>query len=279
MLFGFILKSSCKADIVQELMNRYNDVSFECLNDHGVAKPLYECSGIIIRGVRLYKNERKFPWSLKPSDKKMNSVPFAYLRKDFPFSRIFNAYEAGFILYPYLKTPAKKNTQQVLCAYPINALTDWREERGCGRSYLTDETGSSRPCHTQNITTFTDWLAHSNKIQQRLFRSRQCGFNTSNEKTAVQNFAVTMQGNKYLQTVPEFDALYNNEMRLEAWNENHPEQIPIQTFFYFVDSVNDSQLAKKYRDDFYAQTGEKVPIVGIRLPTKENHDIHIESIE
>ena len=277
-VFGFVLKSSCEVDIVQELLDRFYDESGECLDSQGVAKPLYECSGIIIRGVKFHSNETKFAWSLKSGDKEKNSFSFAFLRNDHSFSSLIY-YDAGYILYPHQKTPIKKNKQQVLCAFPVNAGTDARNDRGCGQS-RSDTTGVSRKCDVQNITTFTDWLAHYDAImagEDPWFEISQCGFDTTKE-TAAQNFAVAMEANAFLQKTD--NPRLNSEMRVEGWDENNAKKIPIQSFFYFINNETGRANAEKFRDDFYVESnGEKVPIVGIRLPNITHPEIQIEAAE
>lgn len=137
---------------------------------------------------------------------------------------------------------------------------------------MYDVIGISRPCEAQNITTFAQWLSHYERIFSD-FQILQCGFNMTKE-TEVQNFGVTLEANAFLQRT-KF-ASVNSEVRAEGWDEDNAKVIPIQAFFYFVDSKSGLEHAVKYRDDFYTQSGgEKVPIVGIRLPTKSNPHIYI----
>lgn len=275
LVIGFVSQSSCRGNIVKELTKRFYDVSNECFDANNETQPLYKCSGIIIRGVRSYGT--KFAWSLKPADKEKNSFAMGFLRNDHSFSRLGKGYDAGFILYPHLLTPNEKNTQKVLCAFPVDAYTDYRGDRGCGLRN-SDTIGSSQQCDAQNITSFTQWLSHFNKTSSEnpCFQIRQCGFDMTKE-TAAQNFAVARDANKYLHNSNTRMSFISSELRVEGWDENNTKQIPIQSFFHFIDSDKGYENAVKYQHDFYTQSGgEKVPIVGIRLPTASNPNIYIE---
>lgn len=68
------------------------------------------CSGLIIRGVELQQG-MKLAWSLTPQNKEKISISYAYLRRDQKFGQMggIDSYDAGFILYPQLKTPPHKS--------------------------------------------------------------------------------------------------------------------------------------------------------------------------
>lgn len=279
MVTVFVPKYTCQKNIVEELTERYYDDSTECFDAQNETEPLYKCSGIIIRAVRIFDDEIKFAWSLKPSDKEKNSFSFAFLRSDLRFSTSGFGLDAGFIIYPHLSTPREKNTQKVLCGYPINANSDLRSHRGCGPT-LDDKTETSRQCNAQNITTFPQWLSLYNKlIDNPDLKFRQCSFDLSSNSVAIRNFVVVREANLYIQNNSEL-AFSNNELRLEGWNENDVKKIPIQSFFYIMDTEKGYAHALKYQNDFYIESdGEIVPIVGIRLPTPSNPNIEIQKVD
>lgn len=272
----FIEISKCDEDIVQRLLKRYHDESTECFSPQNKSRPLYMCSGIIIRGVGNCRHDAKYVWSLKPSDKEKNSFAMAFLRKNHEFLSMGRGYVAGFIIYPHLLTPPQKTAQKVLCAFPLTAQTDFRSDRGCGQR-PKDETGISQPCGTQNITNLQQWLMHFNRIvtsDDPRLQDTQCGFDMTNELHAAQNFAIALQANSEVRKNPEY-AAWSDELRVEGWDENNTTQMPIEAFFYFVDSKNGLARAIKYQHDFFTKSGEMVPIVGIRLPSTANPDIYI----
>ncbi|XP_055301625.1 uncharacterized protein LOC129568091 [Sitodiplosis mosellana] len=276
------LATKCAANIVDELTQRLSYVTNECFDAQNVKQPAYKCSGIIFRGIHLNKGQR-FAWSLKPSDKKINSFAFGFLRRDHPFSWVGSGYDAGFIIYPHLKTPSHKTTQKVLCTYPIDGATDYRNDRGCGKR-SNDTTGLSQQCDAQNITSFPKWVEYfkflntGNMVE---FIMSHCGFDASKKTTAVDNFALTLQANSYLQNVQDVQhgtryAYVSSEFRVEGWDENNAKTIPIEAFFYFINTANGYEHAVKYRDEFYAQTGENMPIVGIHLPSDTDSNIYVK---
>lgn len=278
LLYGIIIfivagcysKSLRQEDIVAELTNRFYDVSTECLDDQNQAQPLYKCSGMLIRGIT-YSIAKKFAW-YSPRDFKDQSLSFSFLRRDQTYD---SQYESGFIFYPQLKTPSQKKVQNVLCAFPLNAATNVRIDRGCGK-FSGDHTGLTQPCELQNITSFEDWLIHHKKVQQSS-SELGCGFDMTKE-TAARSFALSMKANTYLQAKLE-NVAGHNELLLEAWDENNAKQIPIEAFFYVIDSKNAREHAVKNQKDFYiASGGEEVPVVGIRFPTKSNPEIYIEAV-
>lgn len=271
----FVEITTCEEELAERLLNRYHDESNECFSPQNEPQPLYACSGIIIRGVNNCKPGVKYAWSLKPNDKLKNSFAMAFLRSDHAFSELGKGYDAGFIIYPHLSTPSQKNPLKMLCAFPIDARTDRRDDRGCGR-FKNDETGWTRQCDAQNITNFQDWLTHYNQILSSAdprLTNKQCGFDLTKE-TATQNFATVLRANTEIKKNPEY-AIANNELRVEGWNENNTKQIPIEAFFYFIGSENGLAIAMKYQHDFFTQSGEMVPIVGIRLPSAANPDIYM----
>ena len=67
-----------------------------------------------------------------------------------------------------------------------------------------------------------------------------------------------------------------NELRVEGCDENSVKSIPIEAFFYIINTQKGYANAVKYRNNFYAQSGgENIPIVGIKLPTTTDPNVHI----
>lgn len=259
-------------DIARELRDRYNDVSNECIDQNNDSHPAYKCSGILIRGV---DDIHKFAWSLKPYNKEKNSFSVSFLRKDIPFSRLPRGYDAGLILYPHLKTPRQKKTYDVYCAFPVDAYTEYRDDHGCGKSNI-DPTETSKPCDAQGIKTFSDWTMHYNRIESSTtprFDIRQCGFHM-NKQTASEDFTLILKANSYLRGEKNY-ALRNNELLVHAWDENRPNDLPIEAFFYLHNFPGAYKKAKIYQAAYYKYSGgETLPVVGVRLPKRfqQNQD-------
>jgi len=241
-------------DIAKRLQARYKSVK-KCYS-RGQAKPAYQCSGIMIRGVG-----GGVPWDMKALNQQKDSFSLAYLRSDQKFSSVAG-YNSGFIIYPHLKAPKKKNTYKVYCSFPFNAATDARTGHGCGK-FPNDP--NSNHCNRLKIKSFNAWKTYFHANMQSV-ASSHCAFDISRRKTAAKYFDLTLQANRYIQKhLPNY-ALKHNELKMHAWNVKNVNKIPIETFFYVLDTPG-KDVAEKFQDEFYARGGGEVPIVGIRLPT------------
>jgi len=225
MVFGLI-SNSTGDDIAKRLKKRYNSVKEKC-SSRGKDRPAYECSGIMIRGVN---NNVQLAWGMKDMNKQKDGFSLAFLRKDQVFSKFPFNYDSGFIIYPHLKTPKKKNTYKVFCSFPMDGWTDAREGHGCGKS--GGDVLSSH-CHKQNIKSYNDWKSHFVKIQNIHLPTKQCAFDMT-KKSAAKYFAVSLKANRYIQKrLPQF-AFTNNELKMHAWSVKKAKKIPIEAFFLFV---------------------------------------------
>lgn len=246
----------------------------ECVDKHNKKHPAYKCSGIIIRGVR-ENTDLKYAWSLKPGNKESKSFSAAFLREDTPFEKFPRGYDTGFIIYPHWKTPEKENTYKVYCAFPLDAHTDGRAGHGCER-LTSDTTGSSRHCNDQGITSLDKWKSHYHGIMSswnRNFVVRQCAFDMT-KSTAARDFAIALKANSYLRYSNEY-SFRNNELLIHMWDENKPKLLPIEAFFYLIDSPGAYATARKHQRDFRKGCGGNKPIVGIRLPSPSNPNIYV----
>lgn len=269
-------KSFCNGDIASDLTKRYNDDRMKC-EKNGKTKPAFQCSGLLIRGVR-NNSQLKYAWSIKESGKERNAFSMAFLRKDTRFTRFPRDYDSGFIIYPHLKTPKNKNEYKVFCAFPVDAHSDGRSgEHGCGHS-RDDPTQKSGHCNDKGIKTYNKWVSSYHSIMgssNKNFVTRQCGFDMTT-KTAAADFATVIKANTYLRKHSKTYAYRNNELVVHSWNEKKPKNLPIEAFFYIRGVSGAYEKAVKYQDQFRQACGETVPIVGIRLPTKADANISIK---
>lgn len=280
-LLGLISQSICSdVDIVKRLKTRYNDTPLICVDSANSVRPAYECSGLLIRGVDFNKTEMKYPWSKKYTDK-TDALSYAFLRTDQNFSWLGNGYGSGFIINPELKIASQANKLNVFCTFPINAITKYRAgAHGCGQSYK-DTPGTSRECHTQGINSLPKWISHYVSVTNGdffYFMRKQCGFDmTIGAPERV--FQVVMAAKAYIEE--NYQKPFNticNELRIEAWDDENCDEIPIETFFYFIHIPGAAIDAENNRDLFYKHCSRKVPIVGLRLPDVDQ-DFTIESAE
>lgn len=266
-------------NVVDELLLRYNKTVKACYDENANVRPAYECAGIIIRGVN---QEQKLPraWSMKPLNKEKQSFSVAFLRKDQPFSKFPTNYDSGFIIYPPMKTPEKKSKIELFCAFPLDALTDERTDHGCGISDK-DKEGKSKPCDKQGIDSLEKWIKFFNEIKSsgdKEIDSKLCSFDLTDVSSAVGNFNSCLEASEYLRRLNHSEyAFQNNEMKARSWEEEAVEKLPLEAFFYVLGSENGLEYAKKYQNDHSGQSnGERLPIVGIQLPSAESENLHVK---
>lgn len=263
-----------KKNIAKRLKDRFNHKPKYCYDHHRKKQPAYKCSGIIIRGVK--DTRPNPPWALKPGNIAKKSFSVAFLREDTPFTGFPFGYDSGFIIYPHHETPKKKNTYKVFCAFPVDGWTDFRAGHRCGKN-TGDGSGKSSHCDTQGITTYNKWKEHYRQVTSARgnFAANQCAFDMT-KSTAAKDFAVVVKANSYLRKYTGY-AFVNNELLFHAWNANNPKDLPIEAFFYLLNVPSSLEKAKAYQDYYYKRSGgEKIPIVGLRFPTKSNRNIHVE---
>lgn len=273
----FILQLVRGDDIAQRLVDRYNDVSKKCVDENNNARPAYECSGLILRGVgRIGEpgSEQKYAWSKKSTNARRNAFSGSFLRKDQQFQTFAFNYASGFFYYPHLQIPSDKNTYPALCAYPIDAHSNMREGTGCGKT-TTDITGKSGDCNAQGINTLEKWQEHYLDITNGTnggfnnLSFKECCFDMTTEN-ATNNFDIVLEAREYLEGVkPEF-ANVVNEIVIEAWDDADLAKFPIEAFFYVLDSSKGRDEAKMYQSDYLELTGLTIPVVGIRPPSSNN---------
>jgi len=252
---GLISNTSCVDDIAKRLKYRYNSVK-KCTS-RGKEKPAYQCNGILIRFVR---PGLAYAWDMKALNKQKDSFSIAYLRRDQIFSSVLGS-DSGFIVYPHLKTPKKKNSYKVFCSFPFDAATDGRTGHGCGK-FPNDVL--SNHCDRLKIKSYNGWKTYFNNIRNTGM-ARHCAFDMT-KKSAAKYFDIALKAKRFIEKQVPGYAFSHNELKMHAWNAK-AKKIPIEAFFYLYGSAAGKHNAEKYQDQFFSRGGGKVPIVGIRLPT------------
>jgi len=205
------------------LYTYYNSVATDC---GGPGLPAVLCSGVPLRATENVPNGT--PW--EPSDSAIESggVSFSWLRQDLNFSLLPINRTNGFFFYPKLRTPPGKNGGiDVLCAFPNDGLTTYRDAQGCGESLLAPP-DVSRPCEVQGITTAAQWFVLWEAAADKF--SETCGFNI---RESAQN-----QADRFRQVIlaktmfPDWAWVTWNELRLATWQPGSGATLPIIAFFY-----------------------------------------------
>lgn len=241
--------------VAQDLTSRYGDVRNNCGT---TSQPVFLCNGILIRGTSLSKDTYNV-WDNSDESHESGAVSFSYLRKDSRFDNLAYDYQDGYIFKPYFQAEGKVHPE-VLCAFPIDASSENRQNRGCGPNRLIP---SGASCQSQLITTGVGW--HSHYLLHLSSHLAQCGFNVRDEidDKGTRGFNAMING---MATIPLESFKTQNELRLEIWSDGIGERLPLQCFFYLMDSPYGLLSAQKNQKKFLDATGITVPIISLRLP-------------
>ncbi|WP_312213374.1 Ig-like domain-containing protein [Pseudescherichia sp.] len=241
------------------LSTQYKNSTAACKQNNS---PAFNCSGVELRGTD--HSSSYFAWNPSPSSVTSGGVSFSYLRADSKYNKLAYSYYNGFFVYPNDNKPDGKIDLDVLCSFPIDAATNSRDDAGCG---MYNGQSESKQCQLQGITDADGWYNHYVKYNSS--HGSQCGFGLTKDYTGVTD--------AFYQTILSMGKISDesfqtqNELRIATWQQDIPEQLPIQAFFY----TNASGLADAQADqrDFYEQTnGMFVPIIQLTLPAAKTAD-------
>jgi len=241
--------------VAEHLTKRYGETATAC--PERPTLPLFLCSGIILRGTDY--SPAYHSWVPNPNSPKGDGVSFSYLRQDARFTRLAYGYTHGFIVYPMVYNPGVVIDLEILCAFPIDAATDYRTSSGCGshRNYAS----ASGPCQAQDITTAVQWVNHY-RTPGVNGHEYQCGFTVvSGTPNAPAMFLAVLEAMRALDAE---SLAQQNELIIASW-KNTPNQIGIEAFFYLntsgrADSMNEQA-------DFNRTVGVWRPVIKMDLPT------------
>ncbi|WP_426143460.1 DUF2599 domain-containing protein [Pseudomonas sp. DWP3-1-2] len=231
----------------------YNDTRPYC---QSTSAPAFMCSGIMLRAT--VPASTYHSWNPSPRSVSNGGVSFSYLRADASFSKLAYGHNNGFTLFPYNYASKNAIQPEVLCAFPIDAITNQRINQGCGDSLLTNEIEDY--CQTQGIINAESWRDAFVVANQN--RSRQCAFDVHdnlNTKGAASFFEM-IRATGLSETQPSST---QNELRLATWEQNQP--LPIQSFFYTADGLADAQADQI---DWFNTNGAYVPVIALTLPSE-----------
>lgn len=236
------------------------------VKDCGVDRPAYLCSGLLIRGTQ--HGDSYKAWNPSPGSVKNGGVSFSYLRTDAKYDRLAYQMQNGYVISPPDATSAKELKVNVLCFYPLDALTDSRTDQGCGDHADTPEV--EKMCNMTGIDSAQKWLNQFNGFpaskNQVTARRRSCGYDVkvSLGKEAVTNFNTVLEA---MGLMGDTSFRKQNEIRLNTWEQNKQDSLPIIAFIY----TNYRGLASARLDqrDLYNSSSDKrwIPIVHVTLPT------------
>ncbi|WP_158300541.1 hypothetical protein [Chromobacterium sp. ATCC 53434] len=258
--------------VVKDLQDRYQNKAEGC----GVNKelPAFECSGII---ARITGHGNYDPWNPSPHSQESGGVSFLYWRSDIIPAK-YGTEGNGYIFNALGKTEVDgKIHPNVLCYFPINAVTSVREgEGGCGGGDFSNDKNyvQSSPCQLQGIYTAEDWYKHVFEDNSGSI-AYWCGFNLTDyrkytpgnpQPVFYQGIRISslMWNHRNNAAVKSFISV-NNEMIIKTWEQNIPDRLPIQAFFYW--GADGRTYAMHDQELFYKKTKSFVPVIHVNVPS------------
>lgn len=253
-------------EAVSLLTSLYNDKREDCGKP---SMPAFLCSGIMLRGT--LSSPAYHSWDPSPGSIKSGGVSFSFLRADAEFSKLAYDYKNGYIFYPAFAAPDDKDKVEVLCSFPMDAASEYRDDKGCGVNGYSDASRAvSQSCDLQGIVTAEQW--YSKYAQETDKKVKQCGFNVRDEKDekAGPAFYQSIRASM-MEGIPFAE---NNELRLKTWDSGKGSSLPILAFFYIKDADPAKGLAGARADqtDFMNTTGQFAPVIALVLPSNANQD-------
>ena len=240
--------------VERHLRERYDDTRVNCGN---ASEPAFLCNGVLIRGTEFSTSYHS--WDNSLNSHRSGGVSFSYLRRDSRYARLAYNYNNGYIFLPIFYA-GNKIDPDVLCAFPIDAATNTRADKGCGA--YPGVTGS-QACQSQGIYTAQAWYNHYRSGNNS--HVHQCGFDVKDnlDAGATTAFDAMIKGMGLIST-ESFTT--QNELRLAVWPDGSGKVLPLEAFFYTDNSTTGRISAQKDQIDFKNVTGITVPVISVWLP-------------
>lgn len=248
-------------DVQRHLRERYDDVRVNCGRD---TQPAFLCDGVLIRGTRFSTTYKS--WDNSPASHASGGVSFSYLRKDSKFNKLAYGYVNGYIFLPFFYAGGKL-TPEILCSYPVDAATEFRQNRGCGVDPAYPRGG---PCQAQGVTTASAWFTHY-RAGGNSHRSQR-GFDVRDvlDAQATAAFDSTI---KAMALIAAESFTEQNELRLHVWADGLGSQLPLEAFFYVSGSAQGRVDAQNDQRDFKNTTGLAIPVISVGLPVSSANNV------
>ncbi|AKC71017.2 hypothetical protein MB84_18375 [Pandoraea oxalativorans] len=212
------------------------------------------CSGLIVRALSGGASQQFA--ALTTEEVQTQSVNLAFVRGDLRTSSL--GATAGFILADGFTAAGWQKPYDVRCVYPF-AVTP----PGTSGSHGCDLLNSAPPvppdwssCAANGVTDATAWIAHFLSNGQNVLR--QCSLSAH----ITPQFYAAIQAHEQAT-----DALAQTPLSLliAAWNPAAPADIPIQAFYYDVDTPGQLLQAQRYQMQYFTATGKWMPILRVRF--------------
>jgi|GEM_PF-330969 len=266
-LAGLAYLAPAHADTGTDTARLLNLMYADTRQDCGApSRPAFLCSGVLLRGTSP-STARQF-YSISPKDVTRNAVSASYLRKDAKFARLAWGYTNGFIFDTVLDNPADHADYKVLCAFPIDAGSNNRQQNGCGDSALT--TSPENFCDQMGITTAEQWLARY-RTGEGHPHARQCSFDVRSGRGigTAKMFAENLRAMRLL-GAESFNE--NNEVILAPWAIDVPRSPSILASFYNVDAGLEGARLSQIQWYLASNRANVLPAIRMKLPQTQAED-------
>ncbi|MCB2251622.1 DUF2599 domain-containing protein [Pseudomonas chlororaphis] len=255
---------SCE-ETLRQVEKLYNNTVASCGKD-----PASDCSGLLIRGTHRAdpaKGQQWDVWNPSPKARELGTFAASWMRADgISYEDPGMSTQNGYIIKPIDLVRDPETPVHIYCAFPNDAWTDFRDDRGCGNNKNTSQTEAVCQAMVPPITNPTAWVAHFTKFNNNRQQDQlQCGFNMRNPMssqdrvTAFQNF----MGSRRVINTREFQT--QTELRL---GNPKDDELPILAFFYSDQRGLNDALANQR--DYKNKTGKDRNIVKIDFPRTPN---------
>jgi hypothetical protein len=251
---------SCE-ETLKKVETLYNKTVDSCGPD-----PASDCSGLIIRGTHRpdpAKGQKWDVWNPSPTAIEKGTFAASYMRTDrISYADPGMSTQNGYIITPIDQVREPETPVHVYCAFPNDAWTDYREDRGCGNNKNTVQTEAVCQAMPPPVLNAKDWVAHFTKFNNDKNQDQlQCGFNMRNpmsSKDRVDAFRNFIEARKVINS-REFQT--QTELRL---GNPKTDELPILAFFYSDQRGLNDALANQR--DYKAKTGKDRNIIKIDFP-------------
>jgi len=264
-LAGFSPFAPAQADVGSETAELLNLMYQDTRQDCGApSRPAFLCSGVLLRGTTP-STAYQF-YSISPNNKTRGGVSASYLRKDAKFKQLAYGYKSGFIFDTVLDNPADHVDYKVLCAFAIDAATDYRTQNGCGDSSRT--TAKENFCDQMGITTAEQWLTLYRKAGES--HSQQCAFDVGQGRGLTAN--AFYQSLRAMALIGSESFNEDNEVILAPWTIDVPRSPSILASFYVDDSGVEGARLSQIQWYTASKSTQVLPAIQMKLPQTPAED-------
>lgn len=243
----------------------YRDTRPDC---GAPSRPAFLCSGIVLRAT--WPSTDYMFYSISPTSQASGGVSASYLRRDAKFRKLAYGLNSGFIFDTIFENPRDHYDHAVLCAFPLDGITNERNKQGCGDSSRTPD-AVEKPCHMQGVDTARHWA--SDYRRKGSDRSRQCGFDVRDGRNSGTAQAF-YQSIRAMAQIPEASFRTQNELRIAPWPQDPPRSPSLLALFYTEDAGRDA--ARLSQVQWYRATTQRLPIIHLKLPRTRGDDAQFD---